>query len=112
MTPIPDVFAWSFSWLPYTCSDCASTRVVAIGEFPTKVTRKTSLSSVHRKIGAALGWYLLKHESDPTWVCSTCYGHRVIDSVMKSRVGQWDPRRVVDRAADWRTSMLAIGEVA
>jgi hypothetical protein len=108
---IPDVFSWTHAWLPYVCSDCSCVRVVAMGDLPNRVTHKISLAQFHRKIGAALGWYLIKHDTDPTWICGTCYGHRVIDSVMQSRAGHWDLRRLVDKAADWRSSMLMIGDV-
>lgn len=109
--PIPDVFTWTHAWLPYVCSDCACVRVVAMGDLPTKVTRMISLTQIHRKMGAALGWYLWKHDSDPSWVCGTCMSHRVLDAVLQSRAGHWGLRHMVDKAADWRVGMLMIGEV-
>ena len=106
---IPDVFAWSHAWLPYVCSDCAIVRVVAMGDLPNRITHKISLATFHRKIGAALGWYLLRHDSDPTWTCGDCFGHRVIDALMQARAGHHGLRNIVDKAADWRASMLLIG---
>jgi hypothetical protein len=110
--PIPDVFGWTFAWLPYVCSDCACTRVVAMGQLPDKITKRVNLGKFHRTIGAVLGWYLLKHKTDPTWVCADCFGSRVLDAVLQARAGHWGLRRLVDEAADWRVDVMAIKEAA
>jgi predicted RNA-binding Zn-ribbon protein involved in translation (DUF1610 family) len=105
-----DWFAWRFDWLRYICKDCGTSTSAALADIKKAVPSVRDRNDIYRAIGAGLGWYLLEHERNPTWICPQCMGDRVIEAYSLSREKGAAQRRIVSEAAEWRVAVLMIGE--
>jgi hypothetical protein len=103
-----DWFAWRHDWLRFICNDCGTSTSAALADIKKAVPSVRERNDLYRAIGAALGWYLLEADRNPTWVCKGCMAERVINAYSTPR--DHAQRRIVDDATDWRVAMLLIGE--
>ena len=98
MNPIPDLYSYTHALASYPCG-CGLRLVLAVHREAKQTTARTLRQAAYTE-----RWRLVAGE----WHCPACYGSKVLDAVMRAKVGDRTMRLLVDQAEDQRAAELRI----